>query len=348
MFLGGVLQFSLAASAENCVTQSQMDPAERTALASTAQTLASNIQANNQDGVKSATIPEFASNFAGIGSAVSSVSPNLTGDKPEVEQVYVLDASDNKKNPDGSNPDADFICTLNKGSSEADFTISSLPPGRYGFAMVDFSGKSPYLISMLLRQDGSGSPWKLAGFFPKSTTAAGHDGLWYWKQGRDAVGKKQPWVAFIDFQEARLLLQPAGFVSSTHLENLRVEASSARLPRSPTALAPTPHSPSKEPTAQNTNSPPSDPTTASIKKSSTSSRTSSATPPSPIPSPRASAISTPWLPSSPSTPTSATPSTACGSSLTCPAKRPSPPKPPWTRFTNPPSRSPGPASIFIP
>jgi hypothetical protein len=222
--------------AETCVTQSQMHPTERDALADAASSIAQKVQFNDQSGLRTATIPELAVNFNGIGGAVANVSPKLKGSTAQVEQVYVLDASMNKANPDGSAPDAGFSCVLNKGASEADFTISSLPPGKYAFAMVRFSGPSPWLVSMLLRQDGTAAPWKLAGLFPKSTTAAGHDGLWYWKEARTAAANKQPWIAYIYFQQAQYLLQPAGFVSSTHLDNLRIESQAALPPAIPNGV----------------------------------------------------------------------------------------------------------------
>jgi len=215
------------AVAETCVTQSRMDPQERAALANAAQALAIKVQSNDLKGLQASTIPEFVTNFSGIEKASSSAAPKLAGDTPQIEQIYVLDATGNKPNPDGSAASAEFVCMLNKGSSEADFSINSLPPGRYGFAMVQFEGPSPWLLSMLLRQDGIGAPWKLAGLFPKEATAAGHDGLWYWSQGRVMSASKQAWTAYIYYQQAQRLLQPAGFVSSTHLENLRVEASGA-------------------------------------------------------------------------------------------------------------------------
>ena len=218
------------AAAETCTTQSQMQAAERETLASSAQTVAAKVQANDQTGLQSGTIPEYATNFSGIGQAVSSTAPHLAGDTAEIDQVYVLDATDKKRNPDGSMPDAEFLCTLNKGADEADFSITALPPGRYAFAMVRFAGKSPWLVSMLLRQDGAEAPWKLAGIFPREESAAGHDGLWYWGQGRTLSSNKQPWSAYINYEEARQLLQPAVFVSSTHLENLRVELSGAAPP----------------------------------------------------------------------------------------------------------------------
>jgi len=222
--------FALPASAEKCTTQSQMQSADRDALAGTAQVLAAKIQTNDIVGLKAAIIPELSADFSGIGNVIAATAPSLAGDTPEVEQVYLLDATDTKRNADGSAPDADFLCSLNKGSDEADFSINGLPPGRYGFTMVEFVGHSPWLVSLLLRQDGTGAPWKLAGVYPKETSAAGHDGLWYWSQARASAAKKQVWVAYLEYQEARELLQPVGFISSTHLENLRAESAAATPP----------------------------------------------------------------------------------------------------------------------
>jgi len=224
----GVLSLNgRTARAETCVTQSQMKPAERDALAASAKALALKIQANDQPGVRAATIPEYAKDFSGIAGTISDSAPTLKGESPGVEQVYLLDASANKRNADGTPTDAQFYCSLNKSPTETDFNIGSLPPGRYAFAMVRFTGPQPELLSLLLRQDSAASPWQLAGLYPKPTTAAGHDGLWYWKQARALAAAKQPWSAYVFYQEAQNLLQPAGFVSSTHLENLRTERNSA-------------------------------------------------------------------------------------------------------------------------
>lgn len=228
----GVLCFGILApaGAETCVTQSQMKPAERDPLAAAAKALALKVQANDQPGVRSVTIPEYAKDFGGIAQTIAEAAPSLKGETAAVEQVYVLDASTNKRNADGSVTDAQFYCSLNRSPMETDFNIGSLPPGRYGFAMVRFDGTQPWLVSLLLRQDSTGSPWQLAGLYPKATTAAGHDGLWYWKQARTLAAAKQPWSAYIFYEEAQNLLQPAGFVSSTHLENLRSERTAATPP----------------------------------------------------------------------------------------------------------------------
>ncbi len=230
-----------AAQAETCTTQSQMQPAERDMLASAARSLALKIQSADLAGVRVNTISEFSSNFDGIGNTIATTSPHLKSGTPVVEQVYLLDASANKRNPDGSSPDAQFDCTLNKSSAEAGFSIPALPPGRYAFTLVRFDGASPWLVSFLLRQQTPPSPtapWQLAGLYPKAATAGGHDGLWYWTQARSLGTAKQPWNAFLYFEQARQLLQPAPFVSSTHLEALRTETASAAPPALANGIGP--------------------------------------------------------------------------------------------------------------
>lgn len=216
------------ASAQTCTTQSQMKPAEREALAGAATSLAQKIAANDQTGVKAATIPEFQKDFAGISGVVSSISPGLQGARADVEQVYVLDAS----SLTGTAADAQFECALNQSQAEVSFAIPQLPPGRYGFAMVRMEKPTPYRLSFLLRQQGS--QWQLAGLYPKPLTAGNHDGLWYWKEARGLKVQKQVWNAWLYLQEAQVLLQPAGFVSSSHLDKLQTELTEAAPPEAAT------------------------------------------------------------------------------------------------------------------
>lgn len=70
----------------------------------------------------------------------------------------------------------------------------------------------------------------MAGFYPKPLTAAGHDGLWYWTQGRELAKQGQRWNAYLFYREAQALLQPANFISSTNLEQLKKEMDAATPP----------------------------------------------------------------------------------------------------------------------
>ena len=177
-------------SAEVCTTQSQMQPADRDALAAAARSLAAKVEANDVSGLQAATAAEYAKDFTLIGPVVGSTSAKVKGGTPMVEQVYLLDGTQLKRGADGSLPEAQFFCSLNKSVVEADFMISGLAPGHYGFAIVDITDIStPWRLSFLLRQDQG--QWTMAGFYPKPLSAAGHDGLWYWTRSEEHTSELQ-------------------------------------------------------------------------------------------------------------------------------------------------------------
>jgi hypothetical protein len=220
------------ASAEVCTTQSQMTAADRQGLAAAARGLAEKVQADDVSGLRAATAAEYAKDFGGIGEVVASTAAHVKGGTLKVEQVYLLDGTQLKRGADGSVPDAQFFCSLNKSAAEADFSISGLAPGRYGFAIVDVpDGSAPWRLSFLLRQDQG--QWEMAGFYPKPLLAAGHNGLWYWSQARLLTAQKEHWNAWLYYQQAESLLRPTNFIQSTHLEKLKTEEAAA----APTALS---------------------------------------------------------------------------------------------------------------
>jgi hypothetical protein len=225
MLLSGV------AGAEVCTTQSQMTAADRDSLAAAARDLAAKVQADDVKGLQAATVAEYAKDFSGIGDVVGATAAKLKGGALAVDQVYLLDSTQLKRNADGSAPEAQFFCSLNKSVAEVDFLIPGLVPGRYGFAIVEVQSASPWQLSFLLRQDQG--RWALAGFYPKALTAAGHDGLWYWTQARAMAARKEQWNAWLYYEQAQALLQPTGFIQSSHLEKLKGEQAAA----APSALS---------------------------------------------------------------------------------------------------------------
>ncbi len=230
LLMAGLL-LSGAAMAEVCTTQSQMTPADRDGLAVAAHDLAAKVQAGDVNGLQAATAAEYANSFSGIGNVVASTAAKTKGGTPVVEQVYLLDGTSLKKNADGSMPEAQFFCSLNKSVAEVDFLIPGLLPGRYGFAMVDVKGTaSPWRLSFLLRQNSSQGRWELAGFYPKALTAAGHDGLWYWTEARTMAKRKEQWNAWLYYLQAEDLLRPVGFIQSSHLQKLKEEQAAAAPP----------------------------------------------------------------------------------------------------------------------
>lgn len=230
LFLAAGLLLSGVCGAEVCTTQSQMTATERDGLSATAKSLAEKVQAGDAAGLRAATIPELVKDFGGVEAVVSQTATKLKGAVLTVTQVYLLDGSELKRGADGSVPDAQFFCTLNKTIAEVDFLIPALPPGRYGFAIVESEGAAagPWRLSFLMRQEQG--RWAMAGLYPKPMLAAGHDGLWYWTQARQMAKAKEQWSAWLYYQQAEALLRPANFVQSTHLEKLRAEQSATAPP----------------------------------------------------------------------------------------------------------------------
>ncbi len=225
------------AHAETCTTQSALAPADRDGIATAARNLATRVQSNDAAGIKSLSVDELAKDFGGLQYLVAVTAPKLAGGGIIIEQVYVLDATNLKKNADGSSPDAEFFCSLNHSTMETQFAIRNLTPGKYAFAMATLGNKSaPWRVSVLMRQEQG--KWLLAGLYPKPLTAAGHDGLWYWTQARQMAKDKQQWNAWLYYQSAQKLLQPADFVLSTHYEKLITEATAAAPPALSDGISP--------------------------------------------------------------------------------------------------------------
>ena len=218
---------SPAICGQTCTTQARMSDSVRTDLSTEALTLAQAIKQNDAAKVEAATIADFASPsaFGSTAALIQSTAPKLSSDTLRVSQIYELDARSRKV---GDTSDADFSCALTGTTAEADFSISGLPPGLYGFAMVEATGDRPWLLAFLMRQDEG--VWKLAGFYPRARSAAGHDGLWYWSAARARAKAKELWVAWLFYGEADALLRPANFMTSSNLDRLRSEQHAAAPP----------------------------------------------------------------------------------------------------------------------
>lgn len=213
---------------EGCTTQSQMQPAERDALAGAAREVAGRIEGSDTAGLQASTVAEFAKDFAAIRTLAAETAQHLRGRTIAVEQVYLLDGTQLKA--EATEP-AQFFCTLHGAAGSVDFTISGLTPGRYGFAIVTARGAGvpSWRVPMLLRQDSG--RWLLAGFYPRAAEAAGHDGLWYWREARRLAGAKEMWNAWLLYEQADALLRPANFVETTHLGKLEDEQRAATPPQ---------------------------------------------------------------------------------------------------------------------
>ena len=207
----------------------------RAGLSNAALGLAQAVKAGDVSKVQAGTVAEYATSaaFAPTEALVRSTAEKVGADMLQVTQVYALNAQGRKA---GDASDADFSCVLTGTTAETDFSISGLPPGLYGFVMVEAIGERPWLLAFLMRQDGG--VWKLAGFYPRARTAAGHDGGWYWNAAYADAKAKQNWLAWVLFGEADQLLRPANFVTSTKLDSLRSEERAAAPPELADGISP--------------------------------------------------------------------------------------------------------------
>jgi hypothetical protein len=226
--------FLLAAAlpAQTCITQANLAPELRDKLADRALALAVAVQAGDSAKVQALASPEFAANFSQTATLIAGLAPALAQETLHVTHLFQLDATSRKA---GDSSDADFSCPLAATASETDFSIAALPPGMYAFTTVAATdGPRPWQISFLLQQQAAasgGAPdWKMAGFYPRESTAGGHDGLWYWRAARDDAKAKEQLLAWLLYGEADDLLRPSNFMTSTNLDKLRAERRAATPP----------------------------------------------------------------------------------------------------------------------
>jgi len=209
----------------NCTTQAQMSEAQRTALEQAARMLAANIQSGNTNAVREQTIAAVASQFGGIANTIQSIDASIQKAAITIDHLYLLDASDLK-----AAEETQFFCGIAGSPLTVEITIPNLPPGKYALALVHATGvQNPQQLSLVLSNDPAGSAsWKLAGFFTKPMTVAGHDGLWFWSGARAMAAKKENWGAWFYYQTAQQLLEPVDFLSSPNLQKLQRETEQSR------------------------------------------------------------------------------------------------------------------------
>ena len=199
-----------------------MTEAQRHVFEETARSIGTFIQAGNVAAVRNDTIAEVAAKFDPLAASIQQVAPDIQKAALTVDALYNLNASDLK----AGSEQAEFFCSVAGSALVVTITIPQLPPGNYAVAVLHATGvEHPQQLTLILQNDPAGSSqWKLAGLVIRPLTAAGHDGVWYWKQGRTYGAKQQNWNAYFYYQTAAFLLNPADFFSSPNQEKLEKEA----------------------------------------------------------------------------------------------------------------------------
>jgi len=203
-----------------------MTAAERDPLVQAARTLGSQIQAGNSAAVRQSTVAQVAGQFDPVAANIQAIAPQIQAATLTVNAIYSLKATDLKATQD----EAQFFCSVPGSSLIISLTIPQLPPGNYALALLRATGvEHPQHLSLILQNEGSSTPeWKLAGFFTRPISTAGHDGVWYWTAARNYSQKNQDWNAYYYYQTAAFLLNPVDFLSSPNLEKLQKEAQTVR------------------------------------------------------------------------------------------------------------------------
>lgn len=215
-----------SAHAQTCQSAADMEAAVRTALETTAKRYFEMAARGDTTALKQNSITSIAASFGGIETAVKENQVALTGAQATVRPPFLLTA-------EGPDPlaRAEFLCGVFGSSGQtkdsAVFVLNNLPPGRYGVTIVDANGeKDSRTLTFVLQQ--TFVDWKLAGFYAKSSQAAGHDAAWFIQRARDFKSKSQNHDAWLYYREAIALSAPVDFMSTLATDKLYDEAQAAQ------------------------------------------------------------------------------------------------------------------------
>ena len=202
----------------SCTMQAELSAADREALAAAGTRIAVAIAGQDMTGLKASLLPAEASAWDSISATVDQSQALLQGGQITVRDVFLLDASSQQ-----SQSDAQFFCSNATGSLTVTIFMRALPPGRYAVVLADAVGAQlAGQLGIILAWDQANSAWMLAGLTIRPGVLDGHDGVWYWKRGRD-LAAEDPWSAWYLYSTAHYLLLPVDFMTSPNLEKLQQE-----------------------------------------------------------------------------------------------------------------------------
>jgi|SRR5208282_1575497 hypothetical protein len=213
-----LLLLGASSHAQFCQSAADMDASARAALETAAKRYFEMAARGDAAGLKQNSIPSVAASFDGIEAAVKDSQAAFTGAQATAQPPFLLTA-------DGleTRTRAEFLCGVFGKSGQtkdsAVFVLNNLPPGKYGITIVDVRG-GPTAMTLTLVLKQAGSDWRLAGFFPRSSQAAGHDAAWFIQHARDFKAKSQNHNAWLYYREAIALSAPVDFMSTLATDKL--------------------------------------------------------------------------------------------------------------------------------
>jgi hypothetical protein len=213
-----LLGASACAHAQTCQTAEDMDNSARTALEAVAKRFFEMSARGDTAALKKNSIDSVAANFAGIEAAVKENQAAFTGAQATFRPPFLLIA-------DGTSPlaRAEFLCGVfgrtGQTKDSAVFVLNNLPPGKFAVTILDVNGSPAVMTLTLVLEQGYGD-WKLAGYFPRSSQAAGHDATWFTQRARDFTTKTQNRNAWLYYREAIFLTAPVDIMSTLATDQL--------------------------------------------------------------------------------------------------------------------------------
>ncbi|MGO9636373.1 MAG: hypothetical protein ACLPSO_00340, partial [Terracidiphilus sp.] len=213
-----LLGASACAHSQTCQSADDMDVSARTALEAAAKRYFEMSARGDTVALKKNSIASVAASFAGIEAAIKENQAAFTGAQANVRSPFLLDA-------EGPVPfaRAEFLCGVfgrtGQTKDSAVFVLNNLPPGKYGVTILDVNGGTAVMtLTLVLEQ--MGGDWKLAGFYPRSSQAAGHDAAWFTQRARDFQAKAQNRNAWLYYREAIFLTAPVDIMSTLATDQL--------------------------------------------------------------------------------------------------------------------------------
>jgi len=214
------------ASAQNCQTSSDLDDATRTAITAAGQRYFDMAAKGDTASLRQSSIASLASDFSSIEATVKDHQPDLSSAQAIVKSLFLLEA-------EGSAPlpHAEFYCGVfgksGQTANSAVFSLDNLPPGKYDIVIFDAnSPKGRSSFSLILQETGTDR--KLGGLYIKSTQVAGHDTDWFIARARGYKAKGQLHNAWLFYLEARSLISPLPFMSTSATDKLYDESQGAQ------------------------------------------------------------------------------------------------------------------------
>lgn len=217
---------SVFVHAQTCQTAADMDAPVRTGLETVAKRYFEMAARGDTAGLKQNSIAAVVANFAGIEAAVKENQAAFAGARATVRPPFLLTA-------DGTEAlaRAEFLCgVFGKSGQTKDstvFVLNNLPPGRYGVTIVDVNdAQDSRTLTFVLQQ--TGGDWKLAGFYARTSQAAGHDAAWFTQHARDFKAKSHNHNAWLYYREAMAMSAPVDFMSTLATDKLYDETQAAQ------------------------------------------------------------------------------------------------------------------------